>query len=276
MSIDLGATEPVDPRPVDEVRSQLLELIEAGGEPYDRDIAFTYDDRLEYRISTVGIDVDPSDGTFRCVIGYPANSGMVASEDWYKITPDGKMSYVLVEEAYTFSELAKLEAYKEAYGDWHKCVSTLHQDTALNAEEEHVVIDDLMFKYQVLRSNFYRDTKQVKAPDLTVEEQIVHEDERLRAFVSAQNETRQAWINHLQSVRTRTTKESFESYRQAFMELLDTFLDQAMVHDDAKFRLARRSEDANEQFDQRIAEDATLQQSWQLLKLLDKCQDYSA
>ena len=274
MSIDLGATEPVDPRPVDEVRSQLLELIEVGGETYDRDITLTYEDKLTYGVSEVGIDVDPSDGTFRCVVGYPPNSGMVASEDWYKITPDGKMFYALVEEAYTFSELVKLEAFKDAYGHWHKCVSRLHQDTVLNSAEEHTVVDELMFNYQVLRSNFYRDTQSVKDPNTTVEERIEREDERTRAFMNAQYETRQAWTDHLVSVRAVTTKERFEVYRQALMELLDTFLDQAKVRDNAQYRLAQRSQDANEQFDLGTAKDASLQETWQLLKLLDKCQDY--
>lgn len=263
-------SEPVEQGPVQAVTSQMRRLIEIGGEPFDRDIDLVNKDRQKYGVAKVGIDVDPDTGVFRCVLTRHASDGEFAHQDWYKVTPTDQMYYEEVVVPFAYDERVKMATYDKALADWSKQVAQLQKDGKLSDVDEYTTLDNILSEYISMRAAYYRRSQAMHS-EVDSDMNRVRQDESK----ALRDRQRDILSRHLHGVHTALGEEDFASYKLKFEEVLISFTSRLAVMDAAEFRLVEASKEANDHFDLGISNHASSSQAWQLLAVLDACQDYT-
>lgn len=252
----------------------MKRLIEIGGEPFDRDIDLVNSHRLQYGITKVGIDVDPETGIFRCVLTRQTTDGEFSHQDWYRVTPANQMYHQEVRIPFEYGERVRLMEYEEALTAWNKLVVHLQKAGKVSDVDEYVTLDGFRSDYMSMRAGFYRQSQVVHDETATTEDRAAADQIRRDEFKALQLQQREAWNRHLEDIHRVVSEEEFLEYKARFEAVMSSFIFRLRVMDDAEIRLAEASKEANERFDLGLADHAELDQAWQLLALLDTCQDY--
>lgn len=272
---DQDPTEPTDPRPVREVRSQLHHLLEGAGGDSSRDIELAHDDAKQYGAAVVGVDVDFDNDNLRCVVTHPAtDKGLLVSQDWYIITPSNQMVYESVEIPFTYDERTKLAAYDEAVALWRNVVREFDTAGKLTDVDEYLAVDRFTSAYVTMRKEFFHNTQRLRATTPDSPQYVLLQEERRVQYMNAQVKQQHDLDDHLLSVFEKVGEVDYLTYKAKFETIMNTFIARCNVFDDAGYRLADASKEANDRLETETSLPATVEQSWQLLKLLDRCQDY--
>lgn len=269
-----GDVEPIEQRPVQAITDQMKHLIEIGGEPFDRDIDLVNRHRLQYGVTKVGIDVDPETGVFRCVVTRQAANGEFSHQDWYTVTPANQMHYEEVKIPFEYEERTRLMEYEEALTSWNKLVVRLQKAGKLSDVDEYLTLDGFRSDYMSMRANVYRQSRAAYDETISTEDRMAAEERRREEFRALQLKQRDTWNRHLATVHQAIGDEEFPEYKARFEAVMSSFIFRLRVMDDAEMRLVEASKEVNERFDLGLAGHASPDQAWQLLALLDTCQDY--